>query len=212
MCVPVCSCSILVQAGRVPPPPIPHSQGRERCAHQGHHRRRGRVQGLPQWHRGFLQSARSAGRAIAGRVCCAKVKDPSKITWQPAAPHTATHCTQCTCITYCMRLKLLSFALPNHRPDSTQLMVRPTSSQRQQDHQGAASHIHGSAHCVLWEAFFSIYPAAVEDILEERLLPVRTDALPPCSTQLALSSFARHQVRYAQTKHLCMHAHVCTLW
>ena len=69
-----------------------------------------------------------------------------------------------------------------------------------------------AAHIASWAAFFSAYPAAVEDILEERLLPVRTDALPPCSTQLALSSLARHQVRYAQTKHLCMHAHVCTLW
>ena len=141
----------------------------------------------------------------------AQVKDPSKVTWQPAAPHTATHCTQCTCITYCMRLKLLSFALPNHRPDSTRFDPADGEANVNKIIKALPATF-TAAHIASWEAFFSIYPAAVEDILEERLLPVRTDALPPCSTQLALSSLARHQVRYAQTKHLCMHAHVCTLW
>ena len=128
MCVPVCSCSILVQAGRVPPPPIPHSQGRERCAHQGHHRRRGRVQGLPQWHRGLLQSERSAGRAIAGRVCCASQGSFKGHMAARSPAHSHTLHTMHMHFTYCMRLKLLSFALPNHRPDSTELMVRPTST------------------------------------------------------------------------------------
>ena len=60
-----------------------------------------------------------------------------------------------------------------------------------------------AAHIASWRQFFSTYPTEVEDIPEDRLLPVRVDALPRCATRAALTSLSRHQVLAHITHCLC---------
>jgi hypothetical protein len=50
-----------------------------------------------------------------------------------------------------------------------------------------------------WERFFAAYPAAVEDIPQDRLHPVRLDGLPPTSTRAVQSSLAQHQVMHMRS-------------
>ena len=51
-----------------------------------------------------------------------------------------------------------------------------------------------AADIACWERFFEAYPANVEAIPQDRLHPIRLDAIPPTATRAVQSSLAAHQV------------------
>ena len=53
-----------------------------------------------------------------------------------------------------------------------------------------------AADTACWERFFAAYPANVEAIPQDRLHPIRLDAIPPTASRAVQSSLAAHQVMH----------------